>query len=309
MSDETWDVAEASERAWVEFETLLEEYVEAVPAEAILTLDVPVAEQPDDGCAPWVQVLVDTDRVMVQVVSNEFLAPAYALSLAQEQQLFAWGFARPGTTIDFPMNGEDECSGWALVELDPVCAEIPASAAVEVLRQVFGVIDPALLQIEGAGDEGAWHALVSIGPPEEDDGRPDLPIARAADQAGLRELIGTVLAEWSDPVEVDDDGDHRFVHDGVPVYVRALGNEPTVEIFTRLAGGVRSRPQAAIELALLNREFAKVKFQLFDRDVFQVLALPAMPFVGEHLWSALEEFLVVAQKVRPDLTLRVGGRA
>jgi hypothetical protein len=301
----SWDVTQASEQAWTDFEKRLEEYVAAMAPTSWVRFTVPVAHQPEDGCVPWVRVDAGEDRIEVTVPRNRELAAAHELALPQQQLLVSWDFLRPNT-ID-PIEPERRRHrGWTLVERDPICAEIPASATVGVLREIFGVLDPALLEVDGSEDE-AWRTLVSVAPAEDDD-RPQLPIAHPADQAELRDLIGAVLAEWPDTVGVDDDGDHRFVHDGLTVYVRALPHEPTVEIFARLAQGVRSRPQTAIELALVNRDHGKVKFQLFDRDVYQLIALPAMPFVGEHLWSALEEFIAAVDRVRADLTLRTGGR-
>lgn len=306
MDEKSDSMEQQVEQAWSSFEEQLTEYVDDMPVGAILTIDVPVGHVPEEGCAPWIQLMRGDEGVVVATVSNEHLAPAYALDLQREQKLFAWGFARPGGPSPLAMLGSDPMTSWTLFEpADALDAEIVASAVVETLRQVFGVLDPAFIEITGSEDNDAWQALAPIEPPAEE---PPLAV-KPSDRDELVALVQGALTELrGEHVEQDDDGDFPLEYGGWPVCVRVRTDMPVIEIFTRVAHDVRSRRQTAVELAILNRGLPLTKFVLADRSVMMEVSLPALPFAPEHLASVLELFVGQLTGVRDDLALRTGAR-
>lgn len=304
MTEQERDMVEQSEDAWADFEQKLVQYVGEVPTGTVLTLNLAGPDEPDHGALPWVQVMKGEDGVMVAVVSNQHLAEVYALDEEREALLREWGFQPPGGEVTLEPFAENATPAWTLIEWEPQAdPEVVASAAVETLRQVFGVIDPAFLGIEGCADAGAWTRLVPTGPGCA------APVLRPSSPDDLRALLGATL-EWlvEEPVEVDDDGDWWFPHRSTRVYVTARGDGPMVDVFTRVVAGVRSRRQASLELAILNRQHA-AKFVLHDREVYQVMTLAASPYVDEHLQFMMPLFLTTLDEVAADLSLRTGGRA
>lgn len=59
--------------------------------------------------------------------------------------------------------------------------------------------------------------------------------------------------------------------------MRVLAHQPGIEILARVAHGVRSLRGAAVEIGILNRDAAWVKWALRDRDIWQSTPVPAFP--------------------------------
>ncbi len=79
-----------------------------------------------------------------------------------------------------------------------------------------------------------------------------------------------------------------------------------MEIFARVAHDVQSRRHTAVELGLLNRDRAWVRWGLRDRDVWQQLMIPAKPFAPAVLDAMITVFADAMSQTRDDLALRTG---
>ena len=87
-----------------------------------------------------------------------------------------------------------------------------------------------------------------------------------------------------------------------------LRDQPVIEIIARVACGGRSRRTASVELGLLNRDEMWSRWILRDRDVWQVLRIPALPYVPTHLEAMVGCFLMAMGEQRDDLALRLGAQ-
>ncbi|WP_310964548.1 T3SS (YopN, CesT) and YbjN peptide-binding chaperone 1 [Nocardioides terrisoli] len=300
---ESSEMDAATEEAWAEFERRLGEYVASVPAAAVLTLDVTTWEEDDEGCSPWLQVVRADQAVLLCAPSNQQLAPAHQLDTELEARLLERSFETPGSAVVFEPFEEETTTVWhRALHDDEFGPEEVAPVAVGVLREVFGVIDPTFLEIEGANDGGAWTRLVM----SESTTTP--PLLRPSSREDLLIMLEPVLEALSeDGVTTDDDGDCWIRLGQAQVCFIARSDRPVIDVMAPLVHDVRSRRQTAVEVAVLNRR-RMTKFVLVGRDVLMTMTLPASPFVGEHLELIVPMFLETLDDVADDLALRTGGR-
>jgi T3SS (YopN, CesT) and YbjN peptide-binding chaperone 1/T3SS (YopN, CesT) and YbjN peptide-binding chaperone 3 len=203
-------------------------------------------------------------------------------------------------------NDEDE-RNWYVERPVKEAAEI-AEQVVSVLRDHFGVAHPSLMtyQAWGPAAEGAKAlGLCATGEvPIEAPWKPALAF-EPDDRDQLRQIVeDTLRSKLGTEPTVDDDGDFVLEHLGQAVWVRVRADQPAVEIFARVAHGVYSRRATALEIGILNRDNLWVRWTLRDRGVWQTLALPALPFVPDHLVAMLAVFLQTMTATRDDLVLR-----
>ena len=69
-------------------------------------------------------------------------------------------------------------------------------------------------------------------------------------------------------------------------------NSPAIEIFARVAHGIRSRRATAAEIAVLNRDNPWVKWTLRGAHGVAAHHDPGAPFVPAHLDGMVDVFLV-----------------
>ncbi|WP_454165008.1 T3SS (YopN, CesT) and YbjN peptide-binding chaperone 1 [Gordonia iterans] len=126
------------------------------------------------------------------------------------------------------------------------------------------------------------------------------------------ELIGhlgeALRAKLDMPVFLDDDGDYELHHLGQPVWVSVQRRSPSVTIMARVAHGVYSRRATAVELGILNRDHLQCRWELRDRDVWQLATFPAAPFAPMHLSLVLDQFFTAMASTRDDLAYRIGAK-
>lgn len=294
--------------AWEDFAGALAGYLATMTDEQDhLVVETPQGED-ESGAAPYAQFCVAGNGwIRAEVSGNGVLAPPFRLgddvvSLMVE----GIGWEPP----------EGECPNFAYMTTRDDTEGI-AIRVREVLEDFFGIPHPTLLSAHAWGPAATGVAMLGI--PTSADVATDIvdSDAGASDESGvvvprdrqhLLELVRRFLTDFlgQEPVQ-DDDGDFVIPHDGVPVYVKVRPDEPEVDVFTRLVHDVRPR-QAAVEVALLNRDRRVVKFLLHDREVYQLVSLPAMPFVPAHLRYVLPAFLGMIDDVRVDLAVRANGR-
>lgn len=194
--------------------------------------------------------------------------------------------------------GDDEYTENHAVGREPL-----VHRAVMVLRNIVGVPHPQLLTHRADGPCARLSPVLGLawtgGP------RPAPEAYVETDREVLLDIVEDALNGVYD-VERDEDDDLYLEHLGQRVWVQVLPDAPAVVISTRVAHGVRSRRQAAVEVGILNRSNPWIWWQVVGRDVFQTATVEGMPFAPYHLMTTMAVFLK-AMQLRDDLALRVGG--
>lgn len=176
------------------------------------------------------------------------------------------------------------------------------SRAMTWLRNKRAIPHPQLLTHRASGPCAAWAGVLGLawtkgaGP----------GYAHASSRDALLDLVEETIGSHI-AVGRDEDDDFSIDHAGQQVWIRVLG-EAAVEISTRVAHGVHSRRQAAVEVGILNRSSPWIWWQTLGRDIYQTATIDASPFAPDHLTSTLALFLDTMTKTRDDLALRVGGQ-
>lgn len=194
--------------------------------------------------------------------------------------------------------GEDEYDE-CVVEREAI-----AHRAVMLLRNIALVPHPDLLTHRASGPCAAMSPVLGLAWTGGE--RPPLDFYIESDRERLLDIIEETVGSVHD-VERDEDGDLVIEHMGQYVWVRVLPDAPAIEIYTRVAHGVRSRRRTAVELSILNRSNPWVWWQLKGRDVVQTATVESMPFSPYHLTTTLTVFLTAMSATRDDLALRVEG--
>jgi hypothetical protein len=298
--------------AWDDFADSLAAYLGTMEADDDhLIVETPQGDE-DDGASPYAQFCVaGTGWIRAEVSSNAYLADPFKLTDEQVEDLVdGLGWRLP----DDPDEGQN-----FVLERSVDAAESMASVVREVLEDFFGIPHPTLMSAHAWGPAAAGVAVLGI--PASSDVATDIVDTDVAppfdqgvivpkDHGHLVELVRRFLTEFlgEEPVQ-DEDGDFVVPHSGVPVFVRVRADQPLVDVFTRVVHNVRGRRQAAVEVSVLNRDHLISRFVVHDRAIYQVMNLPAMPFVPAHLRMCLPGFLILLDEVRDDLALRTSGRA
>jgi hypothetical protein len=297
--------------AWDEFADALAGYLATMGADDDhLVVETPDSG-PDEGATPYAQFCVaGPGWLRAEVSSNAFLAEPFKLTDDQVELMTEdLGWRLP----DDPGEGRNFVVEKAVEDADSI-----AYLVREVFQDFFGIPHPTLMSARAWGPAAA--GVSTLGIPASADVATDIvdtdevPSADSGvtvprDRDHLLELVRRFLTGYlgEEPVQ-DDDGDFVIPRDGAPVYVRVREEQPIVDVFTWVVHSVRSRRQAAVEVGLLNRDHLLAKFVLNDRAVYQVINVPAMPFVPAHLRLMLPGYLALVDEVRADLALRTSGR-
>lgn len=299
--------------AWDDFAESLATYLGTMAAEDDhLIVETPDGGDDADGATPYAQFCVARPgRIRAEVASNAFLVDAFKLTDEQIEDLVeGLGWRLP----DDPDEGQN-----FVVEKSVDDAGSIAWLVREVLEDFFGIPHPTLMSARAWGPAAAGVEVLGI--PASGDVATDVvdtdvapPFDAGAmvpkDRDHLVELVRRFLTDFlGEAPAQDNDGDFVIPHDGAPVYLRVRHDQAVVDVFTRVVHDLRGRRQAAVEVAVLNRDHLISRFVLHDRAIYQVMNLPAMPFVPAHLQMCLPGYLELIDEVRDDLALRTSGRA
>lgn len=239
------------------------------------------------------------------------LAPRFAMGAAAERGLRSAGW-RAVRELDGAV------SAWNVRRPCGDDAAALAADVVAVLRDHCAVVRPEFLAatVDGPVADGAVGLLWVVGshevPREPPFGTPaggGAPVSPGtADE--LAGLVREAVAGWqgSEP-GVDDDGDVLVVRGEQWLWVHVMPEQPGVELASRVVSGVADRRAAAVEIALLNRDRRWVKWVLLGEDIWQIVHVPAAPFVPVHLTEMLDMFLTARADTMADLALRTQGVA
>lgn len=122
-------------------------------------------------------------------------------------------------------------------------------------------------------------------------------------------VAGQLRQKYEQEPTADDDGDFVLHSQGEPVWVRVRDDQPVIEIFACVATDVPSRTAAAVELALLNRDYLWSRWVLIERTVFHSVRLLGKPFVPAQLDAMLDMFFQAQADTHDDLVLRLRSSA
>jgi hypothetical protein len=292
----------ATARAWREFQAGLGDRLTELADGDVLLVDVLVGDEPDGGAAPYVQFCAWGEGMLRgEVAGNHVLAPAHELGRAGERVLLELGY-------DAPTYGTDEePDAGSLnfhVDLPQGQADRLAVMTVRALRDVFGVVHPALLSGDVVGAAPREGAAAERAQGEEE--------AAIFPQGGHEELTALVDAAltpyFGHPPVHDDDGDIPVYLGSTALFVRVCQAVPVIELFACVATGVQDTARATFEVNVLNRDVRHVKFRVVGDSVLADLQLPAWPFAPEQLRTMLAMMTSAVEEVAGDLQARVGGR-
>ena len=194
-------------------------------------------------------------------------------------------------------------------------------AVVQVCREEFGVPAPGLLTLRAMGavtrdarilqipTEHRAHAgcdpVVACARPDDAE---SIDVAYLIeDPVELRGIVASVVEKVAD-VEpgVDSDGDLVFVHDGQAVYIGCAHATPEIRIWSAVVAPVRSRRDAAVHAAILNRNNPGTSWILDGAVLAQCSIVNARPYVASHLYTALSTFLRVLSATADDVRFALG---
>lgn len=296
-SNGSWD--DGFEGSWKAFRHALTARLHGLGAEETLTLDVMVDEDAELASAPYVMITRDAaeGRIRAEVSGNLWLADDHRMDVEQELLLNEIGWVPPVT--DAP-------------ELDPAEANFTADAApedvdwlavmaVRALREVFGVVHPAFVLVDG--EEPDCQAGVTADDPEAE-------LARPMSREQLVDLVDAALTPVFGHVPTkDEDGDIPVVTGQSVVFVQVHPSLPCVDLYVEVVLDVAEIARALVEVNILNRKATGPVYVLVGDRVIARQRVSADPFVPEHLREALGAALVQVDEIAGDIIERVGGRA
>lgn len=316
MTMETFD--DDVMQAWGELETALAEWLEAVPPDGCVILELPWP-QGSAGTAPYVQLRVDGYDVHAEASADEVLAEVFRLGDGRWQALVDLGWHEPGEDDDEDGDGQsasgdrgDDVSANFFVDgCVPDDAEELASRLVTTLRDVFGVPDPAFLEARGFDDDGpldgdALPFGLRIGRPVRPPVDRTTHVAKDADE--LRDLVAAVVERVTgDAAAFDPDGDIPVPAGSTTAYVRVDEDVPHVKVFAALLHDVPWRPRVGHALNDINQRLLWAHVVHQDEHLVVHVSVPALPFVPEHLTQLLKTLPTMVDDVAARLQRRVGG--
>lgn len=312
--------------AWLAFEARLEAVLATLEPATYLVLSIVHDTGRDAG--HFVQFAHGgASGFRAEAASSHYLAPALALTLAQEERLAAIGWQPPG--------GHPAARNFHREWPTPQPAAEIAAFAIRTLRDVYGVASPGELRYR----HGAFPA--HLGPVETPDLgiAPDVPDAPAApgpaapDQNAPAPAVGpgaprgagetpetaeedvarglaTALAEFigGADLKTDEEGDIPIRVGSALMFVRPLaGRPPLIQFFSPLVRGVDLTPALLEALNGINRSILFGRAFWTDREVVVAMELTAIGISAEQIAFACVQLGNLADHLDDELRGRFGG--
>ena len=192
-----------------------------------------------------------------------------------------------------------------------------ARAVMEACRDRLGVPHPQLLTLRGEGPLGRRTGplrlvrtdSVPVGQDPADDPSPVDVAVEVSDHEDARDRYEVLVERVTGhPCVVDDDGHLVFDHVGHQIHIEFREDLPYANIRAWVARGVRSRAEAALEVARLNLADPHTTWVLDGRHVLQRTTVPVSPFLPRHAQGALEHFLYTFACTRDQIAHKLGPR-
>lgn len=204
-----------------------------------------------------------------------------------------------------------------LVFTDQVDPDRLVHAVITACRERFGLPHPQLLTLRAEGPVAGYTRplglirsdAVPVGRDPADYPNPiDVAVEVDSHEDARERYEALVERVTGRPCVVDDDGDLVFDHVGHRMHIEFSEDAPVARIWAWVVRGVRSRSEAALEIARLNREDDLTTWVLDGRHVLQRTTVPVAPFLPRHAQSALEHFLFTYASTRDSIAGRLGPR-
>ncbi|MBM7230824.1 hypothetical protein JTP68_09935 [Dietzia cinnamea] len=192
-----------------------------------------------------------------------------------------------------------------------------ARAVVDACRDRLGVPHPQLLTLRSEGTVGRYTGAlrlirsdsVPVGRDPADYPNPIDVAVEVEDHVDARERYEAIIEQVTGrPCVVDELGHLVFDHVGHRMHVSFTEDEPFARIWAWVVRGVRSRAEAALEIARLNLDDDLTSWALDGRHVMQRTTVPVAPFLPRHAQHALEHFLLTYAATRGQVAARLGPR-
>jgi hypothetical protein len=133
--------------------------------------------------------------------------------------------------------------------------------------------------------------------------------AKPADAEELAEQVALVVSEViaGDEIVYDSDGDIPIRFGTAQVYVRASKDQPVVDVFSILLGGVQPTPALLDAVNDLNRQYPYTT-ALYEENVLLLRrSVPGSPFVASHLLEAIAVVGRLSDEIDEPLQAKLGG--
>lgn len=257
---------EEVEASWRGFHERLVTAIEEWDGDNIFRISLNRTSEGVKGDVPFVELNFVRPHVLVEVASNMTLAHQWRMNRRQQAAIRRWGMVCP--TRQEPTYGKyyDECR-----------PDEPATVVIRVLRDVFGIVDPALLT--SPSDDltprsvEPWQAS-----PVHAHG------ARPTGKAEINDLVRAALRPMLGEVGRTVEGDACIEYLDTFVWVRSSARMPLIRICCTLEHQTPDPDEAARIALRLNDTVHGVKFKVLDdTDFLLMIDMLATPFVPEHL--------------------------
>ena len=298
MSEE-FDLTAATALAWEQFEERFAAFLaDMEPGEAlVITIQSAASEE---EVSPYLQLAAEEDYLRLEVSSNTYLTDHYALTPYDEKMLVAVGLGTPTCGANNLYDGAGSPNFFLDVDCTGETPEFEnlADTATRILRDVLSVPHPAFLYCN--------PLLDTPDDLEADDPEPS-PVVAPVTREHLLHLVTEALTPMLGfaPFHCDN-GDIPICEGDIVVFVRVHPYFPTVELWSCVVDEVTDPVAAAYEVGVLNRDSTFIRYVVRDTRVTAHLAIPANPFVADHLMTLLRLMMKSLTKAEPDLLHRVG---
>lgn len=257
---------EQVEAAWRDFHERLVKVIEEWDGDNIFRVALSRTSEGIKGDVPFVELNFVRPHVLVEVASNMILAREWRMNRTQQAAIRRRGMVCP--TRQEPTYGKyyDECR-----------PDEPATVVISVLRDVFGIVHPALLT--SLSDE------LTPSPVEPWQASPvHADCARPTCKAEIDDLVRIALRPLFGEIGRTGDGDVCIEHLDKFVWVRSSARMPLIRICCTLEHHTPDLDEAARIALRLNDTEHGVKFKVLDDKGFLLMIdMLATPFVPEHL--------------------------
>lgn len=290
-----------TERAWGALESRLGTWLEEVPPDETVLIEMAWSEEMDEA-VPYVQLVVEGLTVRSEAVSNSYLDERFQLDVARVEQLVALGWhADP----------EDDGNFWREDEV-PDDADALAGLLVATLRDVYGVPAPSFLEASGHGEDGPLEVDdlpfgLMVAEPETPS--VDLTVSLAADPDELRDLVAEAVSSVTElEAEFDPDGDIPVPAGETVIYIRVEEDSPAVTLFAAVLKDVRWTPRVGHTLNEVNLSIRYGRVVFHGGHVLLEYRMFARPFVPELLRHALVGMMSLVDGLDVRMQESIGGR-
>jgi hypothetical protein len=257
---------EQVEAAWRDFHERLVKVIEEWDGDNIFRISLGRTSEDAAGDTPFVELNFVRPHVLVEVASNMTLAREWRMNRTQQAAIRRWGMVCP--MRQEPTYGKyyDECR-----------PDEPATVVISVLRDVFGIVHPALLT--SLSDE---LTPLPVEPWQCSSVHADG--ARPTSRTEVNELVDIALRPMLAEIDRTDDGDVYVEYLDTFVWVRSSCSVPRIRICCALDLQAADRDDAARIVGRLNGSVHGVKFTVLDDEsLLAMIDMLATPFVAEHV--------------------------